>query len=202
MPALLDLLLTLFLCSPAALLAGPGCLRFEGVRQLLRTWAVQHELLDDREGWILGTDWYWSPPEETVRMSVPQRRLYQDLDALRTIRARAYELADAPCLADASRFPPRDVCRANLEINQRFISLVELRCGLELHNQARYDPIREEAQRSGAIWSSASDVNTNYYYVATRRQCLAQLRDLLGKKNFYQGRLPCPIPLDRIRIED
>lgn len=152
----------------------------EPLRVALQTTAVELEIMDPREArWVL------TRPE--------------DFQAdVRMLRRRYQELADAPPLADAGRFPDRALVNECLAFNRAYRRNVE----------AHWAPAREwetgealgEVDRLYRIWDTVRDARGDYYYVTARRAALKSLREAIGEEAYARGELPCHVPLHRFRL--
>jgi hypothetical protein len=154
----------------------------ESLRIALQTVAIELEIMDPREArWVL------TRPE--------------DFQAdVRMLRRRYQELADAPLVVDAWRFPDRDTVNQCLAFNRAYRQNVE----------AQWAPAREwetgealgEVDRLYRIWDSVRDAQGDYYYITARRAALKSLRDTIGAEAYARGDLPCHVPLHRFRVVD
>ena len=143
----------------------------------LRDWAVANELLDPRE-----TRYVLRRPE--------------DLAAdLALVMRRRRELADAPPLADAGRWPCKETCDANLAFNRAFREWLEAQVAWEPWRFGEISAALTETDRLYTLWDTARDSQADFYYVAVRREALKRLREMLGTRDYYLSVMPPPVPL-------
>ena len=152
-----------------------------GLRLSLQTLAVELEILDPRE-----VRYILARPEDFAA----------DLNLL---RRRYRELATAPALADALRFPDRATVNELLAFNRSYRQHIDLRQSLELVHWWELRVTVEETDRLYRVWDKVRDARCPYYYVTVRRQALKALRDLIGRDCYYTGNLPPCVPLWHFR---
>ena len=116
---------------------------------------------------------------------------------LQMLRRRFQELADAPRVSDALRFPDRTVINELLAFNRAYRNHVEVRQPLEMGNGGYLRTAQREVDYLYQVWDTASDARCEYYYVTVRRQALKRLRDMLGDDAYFQGQLPSHVPVWR-----
>lgn len=145
-------------------------------RSLLADAAVGLEIMDDRERRYLLAN---------------EDDFESDLDILRDRYGR---LKDAPFVAEAERFPDRMTVNEYLDFNRAYRRHVDaailtrtMRDGLWEIDQLYY------------IWDTVRDSRCEYYYITTRRDALARLRDMIGPEDFATATLPPYVPLWRFR---
>lgn len=149
------------------------------MRPIVKEVASTLEIFDERERlYLLFAD--TSFPTDMILM----RRRYQDFK-------------DSPSLGDARRFPSMELCSVLIEFNRVYGSHLESRQALELHHRDWYAKALEENNELYHIWDTIREANTPYYVVTMRRTALKNLRDLIGKEDYYAGRLPPPAPIWR-----
>jgi hypothetical protein len=146
----------------------------------------------------LALSWEVLDPRETSY--VLARPLHFDTD-LRLVRQRSHDLADAPPLADAQRFPPRDTICEMLSFNRDYHR------NLSLRRQAQggrdgLDEALDEADQLYRVWDAVRDARSEFYYVCVRREALAKLRQVLGPDAYARGVLPPHVPLWRFERRD
>jgi hypothetical protein len=151
------------------------------LRLSLQTLAVELEILDPRE-----VRYILARPGDFVT----------DLNLL---RRRYHELATAPALADALRFPDRATVNELLAFNRSYRQHIDLRQSLELVHWWELRVTVEETDRLYRIWDKVRDARCPYYYVTVRRQALKELRDLIGGDCYHTGNLPPCVPLWHFR---
>jgi len=168
--------------SPVDTPVPPGAAqRFEKLRPILQSVAVQWEILDPREArYILAR------PEDFV-------------SDLNLVRRRYQALADAPTLNDCRRFPDRETVNELLSFNRAYRQHLGLRQPMEL---ARWWDLRAALQETDhlyQVWDNVRDARCEYYYVTVRRQALKKLREMIGEDNYYSGQMPPSVPIWRFR---
>lgn len=142
--------------------------------------AVRWELMDERERRYLAAN---------------PVALREDLDIL---RARRADLADAPPLADFRRFPPRDHLNDLLRCNRAYRRHLDDRLALELDRRPVLLVVIGETDDAYRAHDLARDAGCEWYYVATRRQALKRLRELLGPEAYAAADLPPAWPAWRM----
>lgn len=165
----------LFLDAPAE--AAPCALN------TLQALSLALELMDAREARYLFAD----PKDYTAD--------------LRVIRARYRELADAPLLMDAARFPSQEFCREMVASNRAYARWLADRKRL-FPRQAWIDEALLQLEERYRVWDAAADAATDYFYLTVRRERLKLLRELLGPEMYYAGLLPGPVPAWSLRRAD
>jgi hypothetical protein len=175
----LDYVLALALLTLPSTAAEPAALEetLAALRLPLQTLAVQLEILDPRE-----VRYILARPEDVV----------EDLNLL---RRRYHDLATAPALADAFRFPERATVNELLAFNRSYRQHMDVRQPLELVHWWELRAVVEETDRLYHVWDKVRDARCPYYYVTVRRQALKRLRELVGEDSYYSGNLPPCVPL-------
>jgi hypothetical protein len=153
--------------------------QFAAIRPTLVTLALDLEILDPRE-----TRYVLANAEDAA-------------SDIQMLRRRFQELAGAPRVADALRFPERTVINELLAFNRAYRNHVEVRQPLELGNGGYLRNAQREVDYLYQVWDTARDARCEYYYVTVRRQALKRLREMLGDDAYYQGRLPSHVPVWR-----
>lgn len=141
-------------------------------------------------------EWEILDPRETRYILTRPDDLASDL---RMLQRRYQELADAPPLADAERFPDRAVVNELLVFNRAYRSYIEMRQPTELAHGADLRAVQREVDYLYQVWDAVRDARCEYYYVTVRRNALKRLRDLLGVDDYYRGELPPHVPIWRFR---
>ena len=116
---------------------------------------------------------------------------------------------ELPPLSDLQRFPVRWVAQEQLRAN------IEHRDWLRAQQQAQpweygWDFWAAENQELWSVWNLLDDCWIEWDYTTDesspgfdvdtyRRGLLAQLRDRLGYRDYYEGRMPPPVPIWRFR---
>src|SRR5579871_3239580 len=150
---------------------------FPALRLPLQALAVEMEILDPRE----------------VRYILARR---EDFAADLTLLQRRYqELATAPALADALRFPERATVNELLAFNRSYRQHIDVRQPLELVHWWELRIVVEETDHLYQVWDKVRDARCPYYYVTVRRDALKRLRELVGEDSYYSGNLPPCVPL-------
>lgn len=154
----------------------PDADRWAAVQAAIHQTAVEWEILDPRE-----TRYVMSRPE--------------DFEAdLNLLRRRYAELADAPALADAARFPDRRTVNDLIRFNRAYRKHLELR---QVWEADRAEAIRAavlETDRLYRVWDAVRDARCEFYYVTVRRQALKKLKELIGDEAYAVGELPPYVP--------
>ena len=179
----LDYLLAMVLLAAPAGAAEPADLpeMFPALRLPLQGLAVACEILDPRE----------------VRYILARQ---EDFTAdLNLLRRRYHELATAPAVDDALRFPERTTINELLAFNRSYRQYIDVRQSLELVHWWELRVALQETDRLYQIWDSVRDARCPYYYVTVRRQALKRLRELVGEESYYSGQLPPCVPLWRFQ---
>jgi hypothetical protein len=154
---------------------------FPALRLPLQALAVELEILDPRE----------------VRYILARA---EDFAAdLNLLRRRFQELATAPAVDDALRFPERATVTELLAFNRNYRQHIDVRQPLELVHWWELRVAVEETDHLYQVWDSVRDARCPYYYVTVRRQALKRLRELVGDDSYYSGRLPPCVPLWHFR---
>jgi hypothetical protein len=154
--------------------------QFPSLRFALTALALDWEILDPRE-----TRYVLAHPEDVASDVQMLKRRYQ-------------ELGDAPQILDAARFPDRTVINELLAFNRAYRTHVEMRQPLEMGpNGYNLRTALREVDHLYQVWDTTRDARCEYYYVTVRRQALKRLREMLGDADYYQGRLPCHVPVWR-----
>jgi hypothetical protein len=140
------------------------------LRAALRDTAIAWELLDPRESHFSHL-----------------QNLAADLN---DIRRRQLELADAPLLADADRFPPRDAVETMLARNRDVRRAVLSRQALNGDHRESMRASMSDLDARYHIWNAARDARCEVYFTPVRRHALRRLREWLGEESYLAGRLP------------
>jgi hypothetical protein len=184
-------MLTCDLLLAAALLTAPADSEpnvtpdlFGTVAPAVQRLALKWEILDPLE-----TRYVLTRPEDFVR-------------DLKLLQRRYHELANAPPLHDASRFPDRATVSELLAFNRAYRQNMESRQAVELLHWAEFRQAVNEADRLYQIWDTVRDARCDYYYVTVRRHALQKLRDTLGAEEYYAGKLPPHVPVWRFNRAD
>lgn len=150
----------------------------------LQTLALQWEILDPRE----------------VRYVLTRA---EDFEAdLQLLRRRYHDLADAPPLADANRFPERAVVADLLAFNRSYRQHLDARMSVEFVHWWELREALQEADQLYQVWDTVRDARCDYYYVTVRRQALKRLREAIGADAYHGGNLPPHVPIWRFQRID
>ena len=152
---------------------------YDLIRPALQQLAVQWEVLDPRE----------------VRYVLARA---EDFPAdLKMLRNRYQNLADAPPLSEAARFPDRAMVNELLTFNRTYRQYLTVRQPVDLVHGDELRIALNETDHLYQVWDSVRDARCNYYYVTVRRQALKTLREMIGTEAFYRGELPPHVPVWR-----
>nr|BAL55000.1 hypothetical conserved protein [uncultured Planctomycetota bacterium] len=166
--------------------------------QLPEAW-LQSEQVRGHWPWLrvcltaVALDWEILDPREVPYVLTQPESLPVDLHML---RQRQRELADAPCVNDALIFPRGDTVQQAINFNRACVRWFD-----EHYAHCRDLPpakiaYRRQLDELYRVWDTLREVQCDYYMVSVRRQCLKQLRALLGEDSYREGRLPPPVPFD------
>jgi hypothetical protein len=149
----------------------------------LRAVAVSQEVLDPREaGYVLAR------PE------------HFDAD-VQLVRKRCHDLADAPPLGDAQRFPCREMVCEMLSFNRAYHHTLAVQKEA-LGSRDGVDDALAEADQLYRVWDAVRDAKSEFYYVSVRREALARLRQAIGPEDYARGVLPPHVPVWRFPQRD
>jgi hypothetical protein len=172
---------TLLTAPPGTPEPAPDADRWPALQAAIHQTAVEWEILDSRE-----TRYVLSRPE--------------DFEAdLNLLRRRYAELADAPKLADGTRFPDRRTVNDLIRFNRAYRKHLETR---QVWEADRADAIRTavtETDRLYRVWDAVRDARCEFYYVTVRRQALKKLKEMIGDDAYALGELPPYVPEWRFR---
>jgi hypothetical protein len=149
------------------------------VASALNSLTLQWELLDARE-----TD-YLKNPEDFA-------------SDLKLLQGRYGELRSAPKAAEVRYFPERELVNDMLTFNRIFHDNIQSRLNIDAFHKEELQATLAETDHLQHVYEAVRDARCDYYYVTYRRQALAQLRNLVGFENFYNGQLPPHVPMWRI----
>jgi hypothetical protein len=148
----------------------------------MRQLALQWEILDARE-----TDYL---------------KHAEDFESdLKLLQGRFEELRHAPPLADAYRFPSRDLVNDMLAFNRTYRDSINNRLDLDMIHADELRNILGETDFLYRVYDAVRDARCEYFFITYRRQALAQLRELVGVQTYYTAQLPPHVPLWRIPEE-
>ncbi|HMP02264.1 MAG TPA: hypothetical protein PKD86_15550 [Gemmatales bacterium] len=144
----------------------------------------------------LAIEWEILDPRETRHILARPEDFWNDIHELRRRRA---ELADAPPLADAQRFPDRAIVNELLVFNRAYRKYLEERQPLDSVHAAELRQVQQEVDDLYQIWDAVRDARCDYYYVKVRRQALKRLRELLSPESYQRAELPPHVPTWRFQ---
>jgi len=170
------------LTAPVEMDLPPAVIASEEFRSAAQSLAIEWEILDPREvRWVLS---YPAHYESDLRM----------------LRHRQRDLADAPRLADAQRFPDRATVDELRAFNRAFRGHLEKQWTLGRADE--FSDALADVDRRYLVWDHVRDAQVDYYYVTTRRAALRQVREMIGTQAYTTGALPCHVPLHLFRSID
>ena len=150
--------------------------QWAGLQAALHKTAVEMEILDERE-----TRYVLARPD--------------DFEAdLNLLRRRYVDLADAPKLGEAGRFPDRRAVSEYITFNREYRKTLETR---QVWESDRADLIRVvvlETDQLYKVWDAVRDARCEFYYVTVRRQALKRLKEVIGDEAFANADLPPCVP--------
>lgn len=144
----------------------------------------------------LAIEWEILDPRETRHILARQEDFWNDIQEL---RRRYQELADAPPLADALRFPERAIVNELLVFNRAYRKYLEDRQPIDPVHAHQLRAVQQEVDDLYQIWDAVRDARCDYYYVKVRRQALKRLRELLTPEVYQRGELPPHVPTWRFQ---
>jgi hypothetical protein len=175
----------------AALLTGPSSAdlpdpaqmghHFPALRVALVTLSLEWEILDPRE----------------IRYVLAREEDFAS--DLRMLQRRYQDLADAPFLCDAFRFPERSAVNELLVFNRAYRNYLEVRQPMQVAQGGYLRSVLKEVDQLYSVWDTVRDARCEYYYVTVRRQALKHLRELVGDDAYYKGELPPHVPVWRFQ---
>jgi hypothetical protein len=118
---------------------------------------------------------------------------------LNLLRRRYQDLADAPPLADAARFPDREQVGEYLVFNRSYKRWLEARQPIEVDRDAAIREALRETDRLYCVFDNVRDAGCAFYYSSVKRAALKRLREQLGEA-YYTGELPPFVPLWRFVV--
>ncbi len=176
-PGVTSVALLLLLLPPSS---HPIILKSDFVAKQVFKLAVERELADPREI----SQFFQNPDEYASDVGVLQIR-YQSLK-------------NAPTLWYSGVFP-QDICMIDQQksMNKEYDRFIDSQTDFLKISWVRNNKIKQENLRLYEIYDTLRDAKCAYYYVHVRRTALMKLREALGYEDFYEGRLPPPVPLWR-----
>ena len=154
----------------------PAADRWPAVRAALVQTALDWELLDERE----------------TRYVLARA---EDFEAdLNLLRRRHAELAGAPRLGEAARFPDKDVVNECVRANRAYRKHLDARMVWEADRAAVLRVAACETDRLYKAWDAVRDARCDFYYVTVRRLALKRVKDMIGEDAYAAGELPPFLP--------
>jgi hypothetical protein len=148
-------------------------------------------------------DTMWRPLKKlALQLEIvgPHERWIEDYRSeLGYVRRHWQELAHAPALADAQRFPDPQVVKHARCFNRSYQRMMETRSQVALYRQDNFREILCETQRLGDIWGLLETATCPTQSWVCRRRALLQLCEKLGPEAYYAGTLPPSVPLWRFQ---
>lgn len=171
-------------------------------QEILRHQCLQDEILDPAEtaNYLrlrATTVSQYDPKTETWK-SEPGLNWEEMRNDLVAVRERYTELQGFPYSCDCRLFPEQEYANAMWSLSYDYGNYLN-----NLNNSGyRADSwrIRQaivETDQLTSIWMDVRLLNGRYSTVAHKRKCLKRLKDTIGDENYYNGYLPCPVPLWR-----
>jgi len=157
---------------------------FLGLRQPLQALATEWEILDSRE-----IRYVLARPEDFA-------------SDLQLLRRRQRDLAGAPLVGDADRFPERSTVNDLLAFNRTYRQHLDQGAATASSRYAEVRSALQETDHLYYIWDTVRDARCEYYYVTVRRQALKRLRDLVGDEAYAATRMPPHVPIWRFQEID
>lgn len=139
--------------------------------------------------------WEILDPRETGYVLAEPGRFEEDLQEL---RRRYKELAGAPPVAEALRFPDYKVANKMQACNRSYEKELRQRLIFDNVHREEIEMALQETERLYRIWDKVHEARRRYFYITVRRQALRELRQMIGDAAFYSGQLPPPVPLWRL----
>jgi hypothetical protein len=112
------------------------------------------------------------------------------------VRRHWQELATAPPLADAARFPDPAIVKECRNFNRAYERLLEARIDA-LHDQEKMLQALRETHTLGHVWALLETATSENQSWVCRRRSLMYLREILQPEAYYAGKLPPAAPLHR-----
>jgi hypothetical protein len=181
--------------SPAQLILAAVLLAGSGPAEIRDPAALQQQFPALRVALVsLALEWEILDPREIRYVLAREEDLASDL---RMLQRRYQELADAPFLCDAFRFPERSAVNELLVFNRAYRNYLEIRQPMQVAQGGYLRAVLKEVDHLYTVWDTVRDARCEYYYVTVRRQALKHLRELVGEESYYKGELPPHVPVWR-----
>ena len=146
--------------------------------------------------WTVAVNWELMDPRETNFLFNRVADAQNDIAILRKRRA---DLAGVPFVADAMRFPNRDVVNEGIQFNRNLRNYAEGQGRINLDRERLHQEIVSEIDECYRVWDAIRDARCDSFYVTTRRMALKKIRDKIGAQSYYAGELPPFVPFWRLR---
>ena len=143
---------------------------------------------------IVGTAVEWEILDQREERFTRFEDFATDLD---TLRRRRRELANAPKIHDAQRFPSKAVVEERLSFNRAYRRHLEQWRKMEPGRAGELDAAIEETEQLYKIWDAVRDLQSEAYYLPVRRLAMQRLRGEIGDAAYFAGTLPPHVPLWR-----
>lgn len=163
---------SVLLSAPGSPIECPPAWEFPAKSLAIKVVAVRWEIMDPREG------------RYTLAVSSDWPR---DIDLL---RRRRLDLADAPRLEDAERFPSRERLNELCSFNRKFRKHVEELWELEIDRRPYYEEVMRECDYHYLLIDRIRDYRCEFYYSSVRRNAAKSYRELVGESVWYSGGIP------------
>lgn len=140
---------------------------------------------------------------EAIRLEIldPRERRYilaqprDCLSDLTILRRRFLDLADAPPLSDASRFPDRASVNDLLTLNRERRHIFDMQRTVCPRYWSELTAEMRETERRYQIWDNVRDARCEHYFVTVRRHALKRILELAGPDAYYACDLPAVVPI-------
>jgi hypothetical protein len=145
-----------------------------------------------------------------LRWEIMDRREKDDLLAnpqnfaadLKLLRERFAELHDAPAVAEATRFPCKDVVSDLLAGNRAYRQELATRLEVDTIHCEELRAALLETDQLYQVWDAIRDARSEYCFVFVRRQALKRVREMIGDQAFFTGELPPYVPIWRLPLAE
>lgn len=138
--------------------------------------------------------WELMDHKEDDYFFIYEEKFTEDLFILQT---RRKDLVGAPAARDLALLPDLDMIYSGIQFNRAYKEEIEHQRYFRAYKDFWYECTLSETEELYFIWKLAEQAKADYYSIATRRKALAELRDLIGKSNFYGRNFPPFVPLWR-----
>ncbi len=143
---------------------------------------------------IIGITVEWEILDEREERLARFEEFASDVD---TLRRRRRELANAPKVQDAERFPKKAVVEERLSFNRAYRRYLEQWRKLEPGRAAELDAVIQETDHLYQIWDAVRDFRSEAYYLPVRRMAMRRLREQIGDAAYFSASLPPHVPVWR-----